>query len=266
MHINSYGALKFSGLEAEKFLQSQLSCDVSDVRVSEGMLAAYCDRQGYVQVLFYLLKVADDFYAIMPSNILISSAALFKKYAVFSKITIDIFPQISIELLVKTLPEGQLFGWRYIADTQFKLFYSGLTAEQKFLLPEENNIETLWRAYQIFCGLPFLQKDTIGKFRPHDLNLPELAAVSFTKGCYPGQEIVARMQYRGKPKQHLYRLQIKMPGPFLAGEIYSFDNENKNFTVVDVLFVEGKNYWLMTVVMKDDFFAEIASADVVPLL
>lgn len=163
--------IKVSGENSTKFLQGQLTCDITKVGAQNFVplqLGAHCNIKGRVESLFEIFKQDDDYYLLMPSSIIDHAYNLLKKYAAFSKVTLTI-----INLSEVTLPVE---------------------------LPETFND---WRLQQITKGLPTLFPETIGKFLPHDINLPTLNAVSFNKGCYLGQEIVARMQHLGKPKYHM---------------------------------------------------------------
>ena len=82
---------------------------------------------------------------------------------------------------------------------------------------EIKTLQTRLEPYaDIAKGIPAIYPATSGKFLPHDLNLPNLHAVSFDKGCYTGQEIIARMHYRGTPKNHLYYAEIATTRIFFA--------------------------------------------------
>lgn len=173
--------IKVAGKDAESFLQGQLSCDIKKVTTDKPQLGAHCNIKGRVESLFELFKIDDDFYLLMPTSIIQHALALLKKYAIFSKVELTIVTPYDI-----TLPQT---------------------------VPDEFED---WRLKQIESGIPTLFPETIALFLPHDINLVELDAVSFTKGCYLGQEIVARMQHLGKPKRHMVKMAMNaQPGDII---------------------------------------------------
>lgn len=147
-----------SGLDACKFLQGQLSCDVEALNNSTSTMGSYCNIKGRVEALFTLKMDNGNYYMIMPTDILDSTLEELKKYAIFSKVNLDII---------------------------------------NYEVPEINE------AQEIISKIPQVYLATKGLFLAHDLNLPELGAISFSKGCYRGQEIIARMQYKGNIKNKL---------------------------------------------------------------
>jgi hypothetical protein len=99
-------------------------------------------------------------------------------------------------------------------------------------------------------GIPAIYPETSEKFLPHDLNLPALGAISFNKGCYTGQEIIARMQYRGKLKNHLYQATVRTPLSVARGaDIYLEGKSSGN--IVDFLQIEN-NYYELLVIARDN--------------
>lgn len=101
-------------------------------------------------------------------------------------------------------------------------------------------------------GIPAIYPETSEQFLPHDLNLHQLGAMSFTKGCYTGQEIIARMQYRGKLKNHLYQAHSEnTTAPIRGNPIYT---ENKEAgTMVDYVRLEKETgYQLLVIASEKD--------------
>jgi len=155
-------AISVSGPDAGKFLQGQLTCDVIALEDGQYTLGAYCNIKGKVESLFYLVRDDDTYFLYLHPDLAERTLSELKKYAVFSKVTLDL--------------------------------------SEKSLPPELARSEE----QQVLAQIPQLYPETVGMFFPHDLNLDELDAVSFTKGCYRGQEIVARMQHRGNLKRRMY--------------------------------------------------------------
>jgi len=176
-----------------------------------------------------------------------------KKYGAFAKIQIS--AQAIGEFQLTAQAQDSPLQW------QAELHHLSLALPLSAFVTSQGDNAAKWRAYWLEAGVPLLDQTTQGLFRPHDLNLPELNAVCFTKGCYPGQEIVARMHYRGKPKVHLQRLILKTPGPLPApGEIMNLP-EQGTITVIDALRLNADHVSL-TAVMSDAAFSSLPSLTV----
>jgi hypothetical protein len=215
--INSfaYGLLKVSGVEAKKLLQGQLTCDVEKAAASDYILGAHCNPQGRIISFFRLFLGHDAYYLLMPQEMVAIALTALKKYAIFYKVALT-------ELNSSALDIAEITGLNAIA----------------------------WRQHDMQQYLPVIYASTSGKFLPHELHLPELAAVSFDKGCYTGQEIIARMHYRGKLKNHLYHAAITTTQPpFPGDEIYNQQHGplKASGTVVDVYELGENKYHILLV-------------------
>lgn len=185
---NSIAILHIEGKDAKKFLQGQITCNVETLLSDKIQLAAHCNPQGRIISLFYIMEHATNYYLILPSSMAEIALAALKKYAVFYKLSFNILHDFALIPVLQSLDHESLF------------------AED----------------------IPCIYPETSGKFLPHDLNLPQLNAISFDKGCYTGQEIIARMHYRGKLKNHLYRATLTTDHPILPGmHIYVHDGVQK---------------------------------------
>jgi folate-binding protein YgfZ len=189
--LTSYGVLAIEGPDAEKFLQGQLTADVSTLALGEGKLAAHCQPQGRVISLFILFRTTTAYYLAMPNSIMPLALTALKKYAVFYKVSFSNPTDLCLGLSSAT--------------SHTALANAALTRTLTLSLTRETIDATDESAERLLIqhGIPSLTPETSGQFLPHELNLITLNAVSFTKGCYTGQEIVARMEYRGTLKKAL---------------------------------------------------------------
>jgi hypothetical protein len=120
-------------------------------------------------------------------------------------------------------PQWHRLGILPIGQARFEIFYPDTIHQAilDYLAPVAWLPLNYWQAENIFSGLPEIHAQTSERFLPHDLNLPALGGVSFTKGCYRGQEIVSRIEYRGRVKHHLERLFLPLDAPLPEGDIVS---------------------------------------------
>lgn len=193
-----FGILKISGLDAKKFLQGQLTCDVE--HLSPRQLAAHCNPQGRIISLFRIIQQENDYYLLMPRAMIPIAIAAFKKYSVFFKVS-----------LMDVSDDMALFTTLRLSEVD-------------------------WQAQNMQEGVPTLYPETSEKFLPHELNLEQSDAISFNKGCYTGQEIIARMHYRGKLKTHLYKAKLtttKPPTPGASLYYQAGDTAAEGATIVD---------------------------------
>lgn len=215
MHYTTIACL---GDDALLFLQGQLSCDMREVGPNKLTLGCYCNSKGRVIAAPYLYAVPDGFHLIVPSDLAQSFVHSLARVIVFSKANLN-----NVSVKYPAIPD--------LENPQFSIAPGiGFTLGQATPAPED-----AWQARLIEIGIPIIGQAQSGKFLPHDLGFVALGAVSFTKGCYVGQEIITRMQYKGKLKKHTEVWVGKGECP-LGGE------------VVNSVIYEGKSYILMVMV------------------
>ena len=224
----SEGVILASGEDARVFLQGQLSNDVTQVSSSRSQLAAYCTPKGRVLATI-LLWERDGAYALqLPSELVHPIAKRLQMYVLRSRVRLaDVSEHIA--LLGLAGPQaaemvGDEFGIA-LSSVYATGASGGITA---IVLPGDRvqlavNVERVveiwdrltlrcepagqafWDWHAIASGVPSITAATQDQFVPQMLNLELVGAVNFEKGCYPGQEIVARSQYRGQVKRRLGR-------------------------------------------------------------
>lgn len=232
--LSHEGVLAVRGPDASKFLQGQLTCNLNYLSDSQSSLGARCNQKGRMQSSFRILLEGDGCLLAMARELIEPQLADLKKYAVFSKAKLAdesaswarfglADAQAALNGLGLELPEED--GAVARADGLIALRVSSQRAE--LWVPAERAASlrqhlatqlpegelNQWLLGQIRAGLGQVMPETRELFIPQMLNLQAVGGVSFKKGCYTGQEIVARMQYLGKLKRRLYRLAL--PGDAL---------------------------------------------------
>ena len=221
--IPNLALLKISGSDAGQFLQGQLTNDVNTLGVSgdeKWQLSGYCNPKGRLLALFYLWKYADDYYALLPKDLLQPICKRLKMFVMRSKVSIEHLPHVSIsggfsaqavmDSEVTGLAVDNLQAMQVAADESTAV----LAINQRLLVvslePGQHTgidnapIDSTWLSADIEEGLPQVCNTSLELFIPQMLNLDLLNAVNFKKGCYTGQEIVARMHYLGNLKQRMF--------------------------------------------------------------
>ncbi|WP_271411191.1 CAF17-like 4Fe-4S cluster assembly/insertion protein YgfZ [Pseudomonas sp. Q1-7] len=237
------GLLAVRGVDAAKFLQGQVTCNLNYLDQSTSSLGARCTPKGRMISSFRILAQGDGFLLALSSDLLEAQLNDLKKYAVFSKSTLidesadwarfglsqgdgallalglDL-PQAADSvardgnLIAIRLPDGRAELWAPSAEA------ASLEARLAAHLPRAEL--QAWLLAQVRAGIGQVFGSTRELFIPQMINLQALGGVSFKKGCYTGQEIVARMQYLGKLKRRLYRLELAAGEAPLPGvELFS---------------------------------------------
>lgn len=228
------GIVNVSGVDAKAFLQGQLTCNMNDITQSQSGLSAHCNLKGRMQGLFRVIQVQESQYWLtMPLTLVPFALKNLQKYALFSKVqmtdssamlsVIGIFGDQAKELVAKVcgLPTLSLEVNHCLSvNSEHGLCVicriPGLTPRyeiygtHKTILTIEcqQALPNIWELLDIQAGLPCVYPQTIDELLPHHVSLDALQGISFNKGCYLGQEIIARMHYKGKIKKHLYHAKI----------------------------------------------------------
>lgn len=219
MHDNAYSSLTVRGNDALSFLQGQLTNDLSRLDSGNRMLAAWCNPKGRVICLFRVSRNASGFGLALPDEL---AEAVQKRLTMF----------------------------RFRARVEF-----GLEEASAADLGAPASIQD-WRLDNLRAGVPDIRTTQSEAFTPHMLNLDLLDAISFDKGCYTGQEIVARTHYRGATKRRMFRFESETPVAEGAS-VYAGDQK-----IGDVVNVIGRD--LLAVIPVDSRDADL-TADGSPL-
>jgi folate-binding protein YgfZ len=228
--LSDLGLLKVQGADAKKFLQGQVTCDVDAIAQGCASLGAHCNSQGRVISLFYLFPFENAYYLLMQRSMIAITMSALKKYAVFFKTEMldvsDEWRAIGIRQIDAANLNLQNLISIPIGSEQYII--AGTLAAINSLEQKTNTISMHdWNDQRIRDGIPFIYPETSSQFLPHDINLQVLNAISFNKGCYTGQEIIARMHYRGKIKNHLYTAEVSSAAsPAPGSDIYQWIAED----------------------------------------
>lgn len=233
------GVTKLDGVDNRQFLQGQLTCNIDALTTTHSQLGAHCDAKGKMIAVLRLVDTENEILALQAKENTASHLPQLAKYAVFSKVTItdntvDYFCTglsgnkvrewltQSLELTSDALlskkddaintPYGCVIN---VDDNVQSPRYLVISNEQqkKTLITTLANIEhnvlsnNIWFALDCLSGTALVAPATQAEFVPQMLNLQMVDAISFKKGCYIGQETVARMHFRGLNKRAMFILQ-----------------------------------------------------------
>ena len=243
--LNNFSAISLLGEDQTKYLQGQVTCDVdaaTDNNLSHG---AHCDAKGKVLSVFRLINRAGAHLLLQSKSSIPLSLAALQKFGVFAKVTITESAQLSFFALVGEKAIDLLQQkFNQAPDSLRPVIQVGSTTlvylagkQARYLVIDENDASThlinqfnlpiynqaVWELTEIQEGFPLLAENSLEQYIPQMLNLQAINGISFTKGCYLGQETVARMKYLGKNKRALFALSsenvTELNNPISAGDI-----------------------------------------------
>lgn len=236
--------LLVKGPDASKFLQGQVTCDLRELSAPLTRIGAQCNPKGRILLSFRALQIDAETIALrMPASMLDKAKSSLGKYIVFSKAKLHAGDDYSLfglygesasqtaALIFSALPIED-DGWIekdgkiliQLAPNRFECWIQSADADAfEQQLTKHTLVGNLndWDLLNIRAGIADIYPETIELFTPQEINYQLINGINFRKGCYTGQEIVARLHYRGKLKRHMYRFelsgeQLPVPGTALV--------------------------------------------------
>ena len=260
------GLLRFTGPDSSSFLQGQISNDTRRLTAGDPLLAAYSNPQGRVLAVMHLLPHSSGVAAILPRELVPPTLDRLRKFVLRAKVQMEDASdalQVSGHHGAQALRSAGIAvpqdGKGYVEQDGIgvglvrpdsdrywvigaggKLAQHGLVGEPR----QADRIERDWRLADIRDGLPQIYLGTAETFVAQMLNLDLLDGISFSKGCYTGQEIIARTQHLGRIKRRLYRLQLP-GGEWRVGQSVRL-NDGRSGRLVEVA-PSGENFEALAV-------------------
>ena len=244
--LSHLGLLGVTGEDAQAFLQSQLSCDVNGLGKAASSFGAYCSPKGRMLASFLVWPEGDGYFLALSRALVGVTANRLGRFVLRSKVVVTDrtgdrrligaagrAAAPTLHAALGTVPASPLRVSRSDGATVIRL------AQDRFLVAvPSDRAEALWGALSsalrpvgtpcwewldITAGIPQVTERTQDEFVPQMANLELLGGVSFQKGCYPGQEVVARMQYLGKAKRRMFLARVEGAAPAPGDPLFSAD-------------------------------------------
>ena len=212
--------IEISGTDAESFLNGQFTSNIGNITEHQLQFSAWCNPKGQVKTTFYIYRHADNFYILLPEELKASFLKQLSMYILRADVQLtdqsdsltrlglcleksEILNQLPDNLAVLPLAatETKQEQSRYIIVTDNEQAESIRNTLTEKLADTDPSV---WQLLDIQAEIPWLTPETSEKFLPQMLNLDLMEALDYQKGCYPGQEIIARLHYRGELKRSLY--------------------------------------------------------------
>ena len=201
--LNHFGFLELSGEDSKKFLQGYATCNLETLTPEKAQIGAICDIQGRVITSFLLVEIKGKLILRMSKDLLETTFSFLSKYMVFSKAEIR---DLSSELFCYGIDRaGNSFMDIKTLDNGLEI---DLGNRKELWLNEKGSGKGMclkdWTDLEIEISHSWISSENSQVFLPQSLNYHEIDALDFEKGCYLGQEIIARMHFRGKLKKRLH--------------------------------------------------------------
>ncbi len=238
--LSDYGVISVTGPDSSNYLQGQLTCDLNSLAERGYLAGCHCDAKGKMWSNFWLYKNNQEILLVMRQGVLLASLAALQKFGVFSNCQISdasgryfIYGSSDSTSLDANIPQIPMGDGRVLLISSTELACEGT--------------EQQWQLQQIQQGLPELAvAQQTAEFVPQMLNQADLGAICFKKGCYIGQETVARMRYLGKQKRATFYLKGQATN-ISAGdelEIERGGNWRRSGQVINAVDIDGEAHLL----------------------
>jgi len=250
--------LTVSGKDAATFLQGQITCNINDLIDNQAQLGAYCNAKGRTISTFIIIKQKTVFQLILTTDLIDVVRKKLQLYIL--RADVQLTNQSGQLILIGvhnitlanqencyTYPVQEDSHFIICTGEQAQTTWKNLITESSVLAMSAN----AWLALDILAGMPWLFSATSEEFVPQMLNLDKLNAISFEKGCYTGQEIVARTHYLGKNKRAMYLASCITKLPILPGCSINTQENPDNLLGTVILSAPSSNSTLLLVVLKD---------------
>lgn len=232
MPLSQLGVLHVTGEDAKGLLQNLVTNNVNALTINQGQLAGLCNPKGRLLAVFLIINRQDGFYLVLPQSMCAGLMQRLNMYKLRSKVTIDDVSQTQVCLGLLSNNEVNLpsisqpanvfdvvdvndgFVIKLPSTQGSRYLFIGNSDQATLLADEVLNTEwqlssdAYWQLSDIESGLAMIYPETKEAFTTQQVNLDLVDGVSFNKGCYPGQEIVARLHYLGSPSRRMFVAQM----------------------------------------------------------
>jgi hypothetical protein len=235
--LPDFGAVRITGSDGVRFLQGQLSNDVQLLSSEHSLLAGYHNPQGRTIALLHLVRTGpEEILAILPRELAARVAARLAKFILRAKVAIqDVSDSVRIDGLVAQADSPPAAGVASATLVRLaKESHRWLAIQAADAVNPTSGDRSRWRWMDIAAGLPQVYAATSEEFVAQMLNLDALGAIAFDKGCYTGQEVIARAHYRGRVKRRMQRFLTQASAQLLPGTAGRLA-DGRAFKIVDAV-------------------------------
>jgi len=276
--LSHLSIIEITGQDAVEFLNGQFTINIKQLAKNHLQFSAWCNPKGQVKTTFFIYRHKTGFNILLPAELKDSFLKQLQMYIMRANVKLidksDVLVRVGIQtnnnkLLAEStgsLPEQEggitiqnglhcLHTFSSENNSQRYIFIGSIekltNLWQEFLRHSTAMDTATWKLLDIQAGYPWLSQQTTEKLLPQMLNLDLIDGLDYQKGCYPGQEIIARLHFRGQLKRSLYLATCSVDvRPEIADRLYANDHENSIGIVINAQVYEDK-YYLLAVIEKE---------------
>ncbi|MGE9551622.1 tRNA-modifying protein YgfZ [Erwinia amylovora] len=276
--LEEWALVNVTGADRVSYLQGQVTLDVAALGADDHLPAAHCDAKGKMWSTLRLFHRGEGLAYLVRRSLRDTQMTELKKYAVFSKVTIaaddeaillgvaGFQARTALASLFDQLPDAE---HPVVQQNETTLLWFALPTERFLLVTDRDKALALcealdgqaqltdssqWLALDIEAGFPLIDDVTSAQFIPQATNLQALDAISFKKGCYTGQEMVARAKFRGANKRALFWLAGsagRVPAANDSLEMKLGENWRRTGTILSACQLDNGEVWVQAVLNND---------------
>ncbi|WP_133408451.1 tRNA-modifying protein YgfZ [Parashewanella tropica] len=266
--LSHLGVIAAEGQQASSFLHGQVTADVAGLLQGNWVWGAHCDPKGKMLASFRLLQANEQYLMLMPKSTVAVDLPQLQKYAVFSQVTLNDASNQWVLIGVAGDKAEAFISERFgeitekvtkiesgvlIKDNSRYIVLISSEVASKLFVDQTIYESSVWQALEIADGYPNVGANHSGEYVPQMCNLQALDGISFTKGCYMGQETVARMKYRGGLKRALYILKGSVSTQLNKDAFLEIELENGFRKAGNIIeYVQRGNDVQLTAVLAND--------------
>ena len=278
MSLDGWALVSVQGPDSTSYLQGQLTLDVAALAADQHRPAAHCDAKGKMWSNLRLFHRGEGYAYLVRRELRDQQLTELKKYAVFSKVTLaadddavllgvaGFQARAALTSLFAVLPDSE---HPVVQQADTSLLWFATPAERFLIVTTREQAQALqqkladdaqlndsaqWLTLDIEAGIPVIEPATTAQLIPQATNLQALDAISFKKGCYTGQEMVARAKFRGANKRALYWLAgqaSRVPAANDSLELQMGERWRRTGTVLTAVQLEDGEVWVQVVMNND---------------
>lgn len=276
--LEEWSLITIKGFNAIKYIQNQLTCNINSLSNNKHCFSAHCNNKGKVIGCMSVFYYKNNISYIIRKNIKDNQIKNFKKYDILSEIKIDknekiillglagLEATITLNKIFKKIPN---LSSSVIKNKDTTIIYYHLPSPRYILITTLKTCNILikklknivifnnskqWLALDIEAGYPIIDLINSEKFIPQTININKLEGISFNKGCYIGQEIIAKTEYLNINKKTLYLVEINKLKyiPKLKGSLKIKKNKylNRIGKILTICILNNGNIWLQIILNK----------------
>lgn len=263
--------IEISGVDAESFLNGQFTSNIEKISEHQLQFSSWCNPKGQVKTTFYIYRHADNFYILLSEELKVSFLKQLSMFILRADVQLtDRSDSLTrLGLCLEKSDVSQSDSLNQLPDNLAVLPMSSTETEQKqpryIIVTDIEQADSIrdtltgqladtgssvWQLLDIQAGIPWLTPETSEKFLPQMLNLDLMDALDYQKGCYPGQEIIARLHYRGQLKRRLYLATCTTDVFPESGDVILSPENNTVGTVINAQATDDI-YYMLAVIDND---------------